>query len=87
MQGPLCIIRETWEDKAKPLEGVASYTVQMRSSGKNERTSPEKSRETWEGKGKAIHEQNKTKVLHKAKKYHRVTLLSVSGNLTPVIIC
>lgn len=70
MQGPLCIIRETWEDKAKPLEGVASYILQMRSSGRNERTSPEKSREAWEGKGKAIQEQNKTKVLHEAKKHH-----------------
>lgn len=28
------IIRETWEDKAKPLEGVASYILQMRSCGR-----------------------------------------------------
>jgi len=85
MQGPLFIIRETWEDKAKPLEGVASYILQMRSSGRNERTSPEKSREAWEGKGKAIPEQSKVKLLHKARKYHTVTLVTVSGNLTQLI--
>lgn len=45
MQGPPCITRETREDKAKPLEGVASYTLRMRSSGRNERASSDKSRE------------------------------------------
>lgn len=64
MQGPLRIIRETWEDKAKPLEGVASYILQMRSSGRNEKTNPEKSSETRERK--SIQEM---KVLDKAKKY------------------
>lgn len=48
MQGLLCIIREIWEDKAKPLEGVASYILQMISTGRNLRISPEKSKEAQE---------------------------------------
>lgn len=42
MQGSLCSICETWGDKAKPLERVDSYILQMKSSGINERTSLDK---------------------------------------------
>lgn len=82
MQGPLHSVWETQEDKAKPLEGVASYILQMRSSGRNEKRNPEKSSETWEGK--SIQEM---KVLDKAKKYLKVTLSTVSENLTQLIKC
>lgn len=75
MQGPLCIIRETWEDKAKPLEGVASYILQMRSSGRNERTSPEKSREAWEGKGKLFKNKTKQKICVRQKSTTQLLLL------------
>lgn len=78
MQGPLCIIRETWEDKAKPLEGVASYILQMRSSGRNVRISPEKSREARE----ELFKKQKFSI-----KYHKVTLSTVSENLYLLIKC
>lgn len=73
MQGPLRIIRETWEDKAKPLEGVASYILQMRLSGRNLRISPEKSKEAQE---ELFKKQERTlQVLHKLKSTTKLLLL------------
>lgn len=88
MQGPPCSVGETWEHKAKPLERVDSYILQLRSSGINERTSPEKLGRLGKEKERLLKNINKNpikkhqNILHKIKNYHTITLVIVSGNLT-----